>query len=196
MAFAQEVLRRDLKIEYQLPSGTRSEAIDEEVAEILYRSGCRQMNYAPESGSAATLARIKKKVKLSKLEESLRGACRNGLKVMVNIILFPDDSRRDVFETFKFMLRCSWLGLHDIAFVPYVPYPGAELYNQMAARTAACRHLAKNISSACSRTPIYPPRSRTTLVSQRAKCNGFAWDSSRRSIRRVTCSGPIVSCRT
>jgi radical SAM superfamily enzyme YgiQ (UPF0313 family) len=131
MAFAQEILRRDLKIEYQLPSGTRSEAIDEEVAEILYRSGCRQMNYAPESGSAATLMRIKKKVKLPKLEESLRGACRNGLKVMVNIILFPDDSRRDVFETFKFMLRCSWLGLHDIAFVPYVPYPGAELYNQM-----------------------------------------------------------------
>ena len=50
---------------------------------------------------------------------------------MVNIILFPDDTRKDVLETFKFMLRCSWLGLHDIAFVPYVPYPGAELYNQM-----------------------------------------------------------------
>jgi anaerobic magnesium-protoporphyrin IX monomethyl ester cyclase len=131
VTFAQEILRRGLKIEYQLPSGTRSEAIDDEVSEILYRSGCRQMNYAPESGSAATLSRIKKKVKLPKLEESLRGACRHGLKVMVNIILFPDDTRWDVFETFKFMLRCSWLGLHDIAFVPYVPYPGAELYNQM-----------------------------------------------------------------
>jgi radical SAM superfamily enzyme YgiQ (UPF0313 family) len=131
MAFAQEILRRGLDIEYQLPSGTRSEAIDEEVSEILYRSGCRQMNYAPESGSAATLARIKKKVKLPRLEQSLRGACQHKLKVMVNIILFPDDTRRDVFETFKFMLRCSWLGLHDIAFVPYVPYPGAELYNQM-----------------------------------------------------------------
>jgi len=131
MAFAQEILRRGLKIEYQLPSGTRSEAIDEEVSEILYRSGCRQMNYAPESGSAATLTRIKKKVKLPRLEESLRGACRHGLKVMVNIILFPDDTRRDVIETFKFMLRCSWLGLHDIAFVPYVPYPGAELYDRM-----------------------------------------------------------------
>jgi anaerobic magnesium-protoporphyrin IX monomethyl ester cyclase len=131
VAFAQEILRRGLKIEYQLPSGTRSEAIDEEVSELLYRSGCRQMNYAPESGSAATLSRIKKKVKLPRLEESLRGACRNGLKVMVNVILFPDDTRKDVFETFKFMLRCSWLGLHDIAFVPYVPYPGAELYNQM-----------------------------------------------------------------
>jgi anaerobic magnesium-protoporphyrin IX monomethyl ester cyclase len=131
VAFAEEILRRSLKIEYQLPSGTRSEAIDEEVSEILYRSGCRQMNYAPESGSPETLARIKKKVKLPRLEQSLRGACRHGLKVMVNIILFPDDTRHDVLQTFKFMLRCSWLGLHDIAFVPYVPYPGAELYNQM-----------------------------------------------------------------
>jgi radical SAM superfamily enzyme YgiQ (UPF0313 family) len=133
MAFAREILGRGLKIEYQLPSGTRSEAIDEEVSAILHASGCRQMNYAPESGSAATLERIKKKVKLPRLEQSLRGACRHGLKVMVNIILFPDDTRRDVLETFKFMLRCSWLGLHDIAFVPYVPYPGAELYNKMVA---------------------------------------------------------------
>jgi anaerobic magnesium-protoporphyrin IX monomethyl ester cyclase len=131
VAFAGEILRRGLKIEYQLPSGTRSEAIDEEVSELLFRSGCRQMNYAPESGSAESLKRIKKKVKLPRLEQSLRGACKHGLKVMVNIILFPDDTRKDVIETFKFMLRCSWLGLHDIAFVPYVPYPGAELYNQM-----------------------------------------------------------------
>lgn len=131
VAFAREILRRSLKIEYQLPSGTRSEAIDDEVSELLYRSGCRQMNYAPESGSAATLDRIKKKVKLPRLEESLRGACRHGLKVMVNIILFPDDTWRDVIETVKFVLRCSWLGLHDVAFVPYVPYPGAELYNKM-----------------------------------------------------------------
>lgn len=131
VAFAGEILRRGLKIEYQLPSGTRSEAIDDEVSNLLYRSGCRQMNYAPESGSPATLDRIKKKVKLPRLEQSLRGACRRGLKVMVNIILFPDDTWHDVIETFKFMLRCSWLGLHDIAFVPYVPYPGAELYDRM-----------------------------------------------------------------
>jgi anaerobic magnesium-protoporphyrin IX monomethyl ester cyclase len=131
VAFAQEILSRGLKIEYQLPSGTRSEAIDDEVSELLFRSGCRQMNYAPESGSAATLDRIKKKVKLPRLEESLRGACRHGLKVMVNIILFPDDTWQDVRATFRFMLRCSWLGLHDIAFVPYVPYPGAELYDRL-----------------------------------------------------------------
>ena len=74
--------------------------------------------------------------RLRRLEESLRGACRHGLKVMVNIILFPDDTRRDVIDTFKFMLRCSWLGLHDIAFVPYVRlaigYAGADNFTGAA----------------------------------------------------------------
>jgi hypothetical protein len=50
---------------------------------------------------------------------------------MVNIIFFPDDSWRDVVATFKFMLRCSWLGLHDITFVPFVPYPGSELHARL-----------------------------------------------------------------
>jgi len=165
--FGREILRRGMKIEYQLPSGTRSEAIDEEVSELLYRSGCRQMNYAPESGSPATLARIKKKVKLPRLEQSLRGACRHGLKVMVNIILFPDDTGRDVWETFKFMLRCSWLGLHDITFVPYVPYPGAELYDRLV-REGRLPPLGEDyfisllthsdISSAKSHNPRFSPR--------------------------------------
>jgi hypothetical protein len=29
------------------------------------------------------------------------------------------------------MLRCSWLGLHDITFVPFVPYPGSELHARL-----------------------------------------------------------------
>ena len=39
-----------LDITWQLPSGTRSEAIDEEVAELLRRTGMINMAYAPESG--------------------------------------------------------------------------------------------------------------------------------------------------
>ena len=116
VAFAKEILHRGLKIEYQLPSGTRSEAIDEEVSEILYRSGCRQMNYAPESGSAETLDRIKKKVKLPRLEQSLRGACKHGLKVMVNIILFPDDTGAGCMGNLQVhaALRVAWTSRHYV----------------------------------------------------------------------------------
>src|SRR6201999_3016153 len=49
--FCEEPLRRGVKITWQLPSGTRSEAIDAEVVGWLERSGCRNLSYAPESGS-------------------------------------------------------------------------------------------------------------------------------------------------
>jgi len=49
--FCDLIIDSGLKFTWQLPSGTRSEAIDDEVVDRLWRSGCRNMNYAPESGS-------------------------------------------------------------------------------------------------------------------------------------------------
>ncbi len=129
--FARGIIDRGLSITYQLPSGTRSEAIDEEVVDLLYESGCRNFNYAPESGSPRTLEAVKKKVKLPRLLKSLKFAAKRGMSVMVNIILFPDDTPSDVLKTFKFMIRCAWAGADDITFVPFVPYPGGELYDRL-----------------------------------------------------------------
>ena len=131
IAFAQEVIRRNLQITYQLPSGTRSEAIDKEVAEWLKKSGCTHVNYAPESGSKRTLKRIKKKVDLDNLLESLKYVCDQDIKVMCNIILFPHESPWDVLQTFRLMFKMARIGLHDITFVPFVPYPGTELYEEL-----------------------------------------------------------------
>ena len=61
---AARILERKMEFTWQLPSGTRSEAIDDEVSRLLYESGCRNMSYAPESGSPEVLKRIKKVVKL------------------------------------------------------------------------------------------------------------------------------------
>lgn len=131
ISFCQEIERRDLKLTFQLPSGTRSEAIDEEVAVWLKKAGCTQMNYAPESGSTETLLRVKKKVQLSRLEKSMKGVLKQDIKVMCNIILFPHDSVNDLAQTFWFMVKASFWGVHDMSFVPYVPYPGTELYDEL-----------------------------------------------------------------
>ncbi|MGH2571714.1 MAG: B12-binding domain-containing radical SAM protein, partial [bacterium] len=39
LEFTNEILRRGLEVTWQLPSGTRSEAIDEEVAELMVKAG-------------------------------------------------------------------------------------------------------------------------------------------------------------
>ncbi len=68
LEFCRLLDARGLRITWQLPSGTRSEALDEPVLRAMYRSGCRNVSYAPESGSERTLEAIKKKVKLDRLE--------------------------------------------------------------------------------------------------------------------------------
>ena len=121
-----------MKFTWQLPSGTRSEAIDEEVTRLLYASGCRNMSYAPESGSPEVLKRIKKVVKLDRLEKSVLSAVKNGMNVKLNIIMgFPGESRKELGETVKFLARMGRAGVHDAAISLFSPYPGSELYHDL-----------------------------------------------------------------
>jgi anaerobic magnesium-protoporphyrin IX monomethyl ester cyclase len=132
--FAEKIVGSGLKFTYQLPSGTRSEAIDQEVARLLYKSGCRNMTYAPESGSPKTLKRIKKKIKVSSMLSSIRACRREGLNIKANIIVgFPDEKKRDLVITYGFILRMALAGIHDVTIQPFSAYPGTELFDELRA---------------------------------------------------------------
>lgn len=132
LEFSKGLVARKLGITWQLPSGTRSEAIDAEVSKWLYASGCRNMNYAPESGSAESLKRMKKNVSIPRLTASLRAAVRAGLNVKINIIIgMPDDTHLDTWKTLWFLVKMSWHGAHDVSVGAFSPYPGSELYARL-----------------------------------------------------------------
>ena len=134
LEFCRLLDARGLRITWQLPSGTRSEALDEPVLQAMQRSGCRNVSYAPESGSPRTLEAIKKKVKLDRLEASMRAAVRAGLNVKANILIgFPDEQRDDLRETLRFILRMARLGVHDVSVWTFSPYPGSELFGRLRA---------------------------------------------------------------
>jgi radical SAM superfamily enzyme YgiQ (UPF0313 family) len=135
LAFCKELDARGLRVTWQLPSGTRSEALDEAVLRAMYRSGCRNVSYAPESGSQRTLHAIKKRVKLDHIAESMRTAVRVGLNVKANILIgFPDEQREDLRDTMHFILRMARAGVHDVSVWTFSPYPGSELFERL--RTA------------------------------------------------------------
>lgn len=130
--FCTLLAEEKLDITWQLPSGTRSEAIDDEVAQLLYRSGCRSMNYAPETGSAEELKRIKKRCDLDRMLESVKGAHKAGIAVKVNFIFgLPGETWKDVRATFRFFAKLAWIGVEDVACFPYSPYPGSELFDEL-----------------------------------------------------------------
>jgi anaerobic magnesium-protoporphyrin IX monomethyl ester cyclase len=130
--FAKEVLDRKLDITWQIPAGTRSEVIDKEVAHYLYLSGCRNITYAPESGSEAILKAIKKKVNLNSMLDSIRYSCEEKMNIKINVIIgFPEDTHADIWKTMWFLIKASKAGVNDMAPSVFSPYPGSELFEKL-----------------------------------------------------------------
>ena len=134
LEFCAAVKRRGLSVTWQLPSGTRSEAVDAQAAQAMYEAGCRNFCYAPESGAPEELARIRKRVKLSALRESLRAAIDSGMVTQASIILgIPGQSSDELLQTWRFTLRMAFDGLHSLGVMVFAPYPGSALYGALDA---------------------------------------------------------------
>lgn len=130
--FCQLLIRENLGVSWQLPSGTRSEALDAEVLKLMYDAGCRNITYAPESGSTRMLNVIKKKAKLPRMLESLRAAERQGLRTRVSMIIgHPEERRRDTWQSLKFLMKTAWVGCHDASVMVFSPYPGSEDFRRL-----------------------------------------------------------------
>jgi anaerobic magnesium-protoporphyrin IX monomethyl ester cyclase len=135
--FIVELERRDIHITWQLPSGTRSESLDEEVIKGLARTGCEFLVYAPESGAQRTLDMIKKRVNLQNLQKSLAIAVMHGITTKVNFIIgFPFESRGDIFKTLRFGWKLALMKVHDCNISAFAPYPGSELFDELQRENA------------------------------------------------------------
>ena len=130
--FCNEILDRNLVITWQLPSGTRSEAITPEVLAIMKKSGCTGVSYAPESGSDRMLKMLQKKISLNHMLEAIENTRKAGIIVKLNMILgFPDETHNDIWRTIIFLLKCSWYGAHDMGPNPFYPIPGTALFEEL-----------------------------------------------------------------
>lgn len=133
--FCKLLLAEDLHITWQIPSGTRSEALDAEALELMVRSGCTNFAYAPESGDEETLRRIKKRIHKDRMLESMRAAVKAGCNVKANFIFgFPDDTGGSIARTFGFLARTALAGVHDVSIAPLRPYPGSEIFRDLQTR--------------------------------------------------------------
>jgi radical SAM superfamily enzyme YgiQ (UPF0313 family) len=128
----KELLERKLDITWQIPAGTRSEVIDREVSHYLYKAGCKNITYAPESGSPEILKAVKKKVVLSRMFDSVIDSRKENMNIKLNMIIgFPEETHRTVFQTFWFLIKSSWYGVNDMFPAVLVPYAGCDIYNRL-----------------------------------------------------------------
>jgi len=122
------------QLTWQLPTGTRTEVLDEEVVALLHETGCRNITYAPENGSERMLKEIRKNVLLPRMLGSLRAAHKAGLVTRVNIIIgHPKEEWRDLRKSWKFLVKAAWAGCDDAAVMIFAPYPGSADFRELLA---------------------------------------------------------------
>lgn len=132
MAFCRLYIENNLFFSWSLPTGTRSEALDQDVIEMLFRTHCKYLVYAPESGSAETLKKISKEVHLDALVKSVKTAVRNGINTRCNLVIgFPHETIRNIFATLSFQVKLAWYGVDDVPIYLFSPYPGSELFEYL-----------------------------------------------------------------
>ena len=130
--FCDLLEQEQLDLTWQLPTGTRTEALDEEVLTRLYATGCRNITYAPESGSKRMLQIIKKRVILPRMLECVRAARRIGIVTRVNIIIgHPKERWRDTRRSLAFLFKAALAGCQDAAVMIFAPYPGSADFEEL-----------------------------------------------------------------
>lgn len=132
LEFTKELLKQNFKILWSLPAGTRSEVLDLETLDLVKRSGCHYLVYAPESGSQKTLDNVKKRITVEKITESMLIAKDVGLTLRANLILgFPGEKRLDVLKTMIYGWKISLKGVDEVAYFLFSAYPGSEIFNNL-----------------------------------------------------------------
>ncbi len=125
--FCARLAEADLGITWQLPTGTRSEALDAEVLAAVHRTGCRNLTYAPESGSDRMLKLLQKRVRPAAMLDSLAAAHDTGLVTRINIIIgHPDERRDDTLASLRLLVAAALRGCDDAAVMVFSPYPGSR----------------------------------------------------------------------
>lgn len=132
VAFAQELIRRGLQIEWQLAVGTRCEMMDDEVCRLLYQSGCRELYFAPESGSEETRKLIKKKMKTHALINAVDATVRAKISLGIFFVIgFPHDTVENLRDTVRLARTLALKGVQDVSIPVFYPIPSTELFDEL-----------------------------------------------------------------
>lgn len=141
-SFCREIISRHLNITWKLTSGTRTEAMDLELLQLMRDSGCNEILLAPESGSERILEIYRKKVELDKILWVVRTIrdYKLGIETVISVIVgSPEETTRDLLRTYSLLFKLAWSGADMLYFQPLVVYPGSE-YHEIALREGRLKY--------------------------------------------------------
>ncbi len=117
----------DEKLNIVWSANTRADTISQEMAGLMYQSGCRLMSIGVESGSQMILDKIGKRLKLETIRKAVKILKKAKIKIYNYFVIgLPWETEETVEETIKFAIE---LDSDFISFYTATPLPGTRFYD-------------------------------------------------------------------
>jgi len=124
-ALCRAIIESGLKIIWA--SNTRADTMDEDLARLMRRAGCRLVSMGVESGSQEMLNRIGKRIDLEQIRKASLALKKAGIQQYTYYIIgLPWDTEETVEQTIRFAIELD----SDYAiFFSAAPLPGSRFYD-------------------------------------------------------------------
>lgn len=118
------IIASGLKITWS--ANTRADTADYEMAEIMYKSGCRLVSIGVESGSAEMLKKMGKKITPDDVRRTVKIFKKAKIRIYNYFVIgLPWETEETVEKTIRFAIE---LNSDFISFYTAVPLPGTRFY--------------------------------------------------------------------
>ncbi len=126
--FADLLLKYNLDIRWSMEA--RTDRLDPDLIQLLYRAGLRSIEVGIESSSEHTLRGNQRKAISKDQQERIIRCCHNlGIRVIANYTLgLPNDTVEGIRETIRYAKK---LNTFAIQFTVTTPYPGTLFYEKV-----------------------------------------------------------------
>ncbi len=135
VALCEALITRDRHIRWSCSS--RTDRIDAELLQIMWRAGCRDIFFGLETGSQRTQMAILKKLDLDDAESKIALAISMGFDVTCALIIgFTEEDENDLAATIDLFLKLKYAtpGLNSVQMHLLAPMVGTEIHDRQAER--------------------------------------------------------------
>ncbi len=123
------IIEKNLNITWACPNGIRADKIDEDLAELMAKSGCYYFAYGVESANSNILKMIKKEETIEQIEKSIDCADKKGISCQGFFIFgLPGETKETIKESIKFAVKSR---LSRAQFIILDVLPGSELWDTL-----------------------------------------------------------------
>ncbi len=123
-----EIIRRKLKVCWNIYNGIRVDRVNEEVLTKLKAAGCYRVSFGIESGDQSILDHSQKMITLEQIREAVKTAKKVGIETLGFIMIgLPGETPETIKKTIDFAIELD-LDLPKVGIA--TPLPGTEFFNE------------------------------------------------------------------